>query len=89
MFTEEVACDSTLYLPLAGKAPCSPTDHYPRVNYKKIHNGLHPLPSARKLPTMPNPCRGVPRNPWCPGHVGRRKHAIRSRPPHSARGFTG
>ncbi len=66
-FTEEVACDSTLYLPLVGKAPCSPSDHYPRTQYKKIHNGLHPLPPASMLPTMPNPCKGVPKNPWCPG----------------------
>jgi hypothetical protein len=79
-FTEEVACDSTLDLPLAGKAPCSPSDHYPRTNYKKIHNGLHGLPPARELPTMPNPCQGVPRNPWCPG--GSKPHAVRT-------GFTG
>jgi hypothetical protein len=26
---------------------------------------LHPLP--RGLPSMPNPCAGVPANPWCPG----------------------
>jgi hypothetical protein len=28
---------------------------------------MHPLPPASKLPTMPNPCQGVPRNPWCAG----------------------
>jgi hypothetical protein len=59
LFTEEVACDSTLYLPLAGKAPCSPTDHYPR----RTSVTMHPLPSS--LQTMPHPCRGVPANPWC------------------------
>ena len=75
-FTEEVACDSTLALPGAGKAPCAPTDHYPRVNYKKIHNGLHPLPPRSELPSMPNPCRGVPANPWCPRH-GSIRHARR------------
>ena len=26
---------------------------------------MHPLPSD--LQTMPHPCAGVPRNPWCPG----------------------
>jgi hypothetical protein len=88
-FTEEVACDSTLALPGAGKAPCLPTDHYPRVNFKRIHNGLHRLPSRSKLPTMPNPCHGVPHNPWCPGHGPRRRHATRSRPPRRATGFTG
>ncbi|HZU61101.1 MAG TPA: hypothetical protein VE983_09050 [Solirubrobacteraceae bacterium] len=64
-FTEEVACDATLALPLAGKAPCAPGDHYPRR--KRVI--MHPLPPARELPTMPNPCQGVPPNPWCPaGH---------------------
>jgi hypothetical protein len=60
VFTEEVACDSTLYLPLAGKAPCSPTDNYPR----RTTVVMHPLP--KNLPSMPNPCSGVPVNPWCP-----------------------
>ncbi len=59
VFTEEVACDSTLYLPLAGKAPCLPTDHYPRLTTVI----MHPLPA--NLTTMPNPCAGVPANPWC------------------------
>ncbi len=58
-FTEEVACDSTLYLPLAGKAPCSPTDNYPR----RTTVIMHPLPPH--LATMPNPCAGVPANRWC------------------------
>jgi hypothetical protein len=62
VFTEEVACDSTLYLPLAGKAPCLPTDSYPRQT-KVV---MHPLPPAKELPTMPDPCAGVPANPWCP-----------------------
>ncbi len=66
-FTGEVACDSTLYLPLAGKAPCLPTDHYPR----QTQVVMHPLPRAGQLPSMPNPCAGVPHNPWCPGHNGK------------------
>jgi hypothetical protein len=61
VFTEEVACDATFLLPLVGKAPCLPTDHYPR----QTHVTMHPLPPARELPTMPNPCAGVPANPWC------------------------
>ena len=85
MFTEEVACDATLPLPTVGKAPCAPGDHYPRR--KRVI--MHPLPPRSKLPTMPHPCRGVPRNPWCPGHRGAKRHAVRSRPPRAARGFTG
>jgi hypothetical protein len=27
---------------------------------------MHRLP--RNLPTMPNPCKGVPANPWCSAH---------------------
>ena len=78
-FTAQVACDSTISIGPAGKAPCPPGSFYPRVDYKKIHNGLHPLPSRSQLPTMPNPCRGVPANPWCPGHGGARKHTARGR----------
>ncbi len=59
-FTDEVACDSTLYLPLVGKASCLPSDHYPR----RTTVVMHPLP--KHLATMPRPCKGVPRNPWCP-----------------------
>ncbi len=61
-FTSEVLCDSQISI--AGTpAPCAPTDHYPRETQVQ----MHPLPPASKLPTMPNPCRGVPRNPWCSG----------------------
>ncbi|MGH2870883.1 MAG: hypothetical protein ACRDL5_00265 [Solirubrobacteraceae bacterium] len=52
-FLNEVFCDSMVDMSL-----CQPTDHYPRA--KKIV--MHKLP---KLPTMPNPCVGVPSNPWC------------------------
>jgi hypothetical protein len=99
MFTEEVACDATLPLPGVGKSPCAPGDHYPR----RTKVVMHPLPPRRSLPTMPHPCRGVPRNPWCPGPpAGPRKSAgapggpkkhhprhSRSRPPKTTRGFTG
>ncbi|HET9719785.1 MAG TPA: hypothetical protein VFP55_06895, partial [Solirubrobacteraceae bacterium] len=60
-FTVQVACDSTL--PLQGqKSPCPPGSSYPR----RTHVVMHALP--RHLRSMPNPCRGVPRNPWCPAH---------------------
>ncbi len=51
----EAACDSEVDVTL-----CAPTDHYPRGT-KVI---MHRLPTG-KLDTMPNPCRGVPDNPWC------------------------
>ena len=40
---------------------CQPGDHYPRAT----HIVMHKLP--KKLATMPNPCEGVPANPWCGG----------------------
>ncbi|MFL5824439.1 MAG: hypothetical protein ACJ764_13480 [Solirubrobacteraceae bacterium] len=90
MFTEEVACDATLPLPLAGKAPCAPGDHYPR----RTKIVMHPLP--RHLRTMPHPCRGVPVNPWCPRHhPSYHKHTQHarlhraSRRPRRPSGFTG
>jgi hypothetical protein len=71
-FLEEVGCDSTLYLPLVGKVPCLPGDSYPR----RTTVTMHPLPPGLK--TMPNPCRGVPSNPWCPAHRAK-GHARRKR----------
>jgi hypothetical protein len=68
LFTEEVACDATFLLPLVGKAPCLPTDKYPRQT-KVV---MHPLPPAQRLPTMPDPCLGVPANPWCPASAAKR-----------------
>jgi hypothetical protein len=62
VFTEEVACDSTLALPGAGKSPCLPTDNYPR----RTQVVMHPLPPASKLAGLKTPCAGVPANPWCP-----------------------
>ena len=48
--------------------PCDPSMHYPTHGRVVIHK-LPPQPS------MPNPCAGVPANPWCPsntsGHRGR------------------
>ncbi len=79
-FTAEVACDSTISIGPGGKSPCPPGSKYPRTDYKKIHNGLHRLPPRSKLPTMPNPCKGVPTNPWCPAHgsTGHHKQSTRS-----------
>jgi hypothetical protein len=58
-FLNEVLCDSQVSVPPFG---CQPGDHYPRAT----HIVMHKLPGH--LPTMPNPCAGVPANPWCPGH---------------------
>jgi hypothetical protein len=66
-FLTEVLCDTGVEL--GGTSACAPTDHYPR--FTGVRNGLHKLPPASKLPTMPNPCAGVPKNPWCPGNSKR------------------
>jgi hypothetical protein len=58
-FLDEVLCDTQVSDPPFG---CQPGDHYPR----RTKVVMHPLPT-RKLKTMPNPCQGVPANPWCPG----------------------
>jgi hypothetical protein len=59
----EAACDSEVDVTL-----CLPTDSYPRGT-KVV---MHPLPT-KKLATMPDPCQGVPSNPWCPS-TGRQGH---------------
>jgi hypothetical protein len=51
----QVLCDT-------GLGSCPSGAKYPRPNGTVI---LKPLPHG--LPTMPNPCAGVPANPWCPG----------------------
>ena len=53
LFTQ-VLCDT-------GLAPCPSGAKYPKPNGTVV---LKPLP--RNLPTMPNPCTGVPVDPWCP-----------------------
>ncbi len=70
-FTAEVLCDSQVSLTAGAQPPCAPGDNYPRET--QINNGLHPLPPASRLPTMANPCAGVPANPWCPAKR-RKKH---------------
>ena len=50
----QVLCDT-------GLAPCPSGAHYPKPNGKVV---LTPLPHG--LPTMPNPCAGVPGQPVVP-----------------------
>jgi len=57
-FTAQVLCDSQF----VENTPCPPGSNYPPQT--KIV--LPPLPT-KQLKTMPNPCAGVPSNPWCPG----------------------
>ncbi|MGA2013349.1 MAG: hypothetical protein ABSH51_22815, partial [Solirubrobacteraceae bacterium] len=57
-FLAEVLCDSQVELSPGTRSPC-PSGAYPRVS--KIV--MRPLP--RNLPSMPNPCQGVPADPWC------------------------
>ncbi len=59
-FAAEVACDSEISFSAGGKVPCAPGMKYPRRKEVVIH----PLPKGLK--SMPHPCSGVPRNPWCP-----------------------
>jgi hypothetical protein len=37
------------------------------ANYPKIVTSVHMRPLPSNLPTMQNPCSGVPANAWCPG----------------------
>jgi hypothetical protein len=50
----QVACDT-------GTLPCQTGMNYPMITTNVV---MRPLPTA-SLPTMPNPCDGVPSNPWC------------------------
>jgi len=50
----QVLCDT-------GFAGCPAGAKYPQATGVV----LHPVPKG--LPSMPNPCRGVPANAWCPG----------------------
>jgi hypothetical protein len=56
-FFDEFVCDSGIVVRGFG---CQPGDHYPR----RTRVVMHALP--RNLASMPNPCAGVPINPWCP-----------------------
>jgi hypothetical protein len=70
VFTAQVLCDSQF---IGSATPCPPGANYPRSGGKVI---MHPLPPARELKTMPNPCAGVPANPWCT--AAKRKPAKRT-----------
>lgn len=52
----QVECDT-------GFGSCPSGSHYPEPNPSDVV--LHPLPKG--LSTMPNPCKGVPKNAWCKG----------------------
>ncbi len=77
-FTSQVLCDSQFLG--AGQTPCPPGANYPRSGGKVI---MHPLPTGQ-LATMPNPCAGVPTNPWCtpPKHVRKHHKSHRRDPDH-------
>jgi len=62
VFLDEVACDSESISigPITGGSVCLPGSDYPRLT-KVV---MHPLPG--NLTSMPDPCAGVPANPWCP-----------------------
>jgi hypothetical protein len=62
-FLQQVLCD-------AEHTGCTPVSNYPQLGNVK----LHPLPAKSKVPTMPNPCKGVPKNPWCGGSKKKSKH---------------
>jgi hypothetical protein len=74
-FFNEIVCDSQFFASLAptGSTPCTPGSNYPRGT-----SVVMPALPTSQLPSMPDPCAGVPANPWCVstsavGHS--RKHA--------------
>ena len=54
----EVGCDT-------GFLGCPPGANYPKVGSSSEPVVMHPLPKS--LPSMPNPCAGVPSDAWCVG----------------------
>ena len=82
LFADEAACDSGSITigPVPGSALCPPGANYPARTTVVLHalpgaqDGTYagqPVPaienpSSSSLPTDPDPCRGVPANPWCP-----------------------
>jgi hypothetical protein len=62
----EVACDGYLLFSCSAAPSPGPPATYPTFDTSKVRLNL-PGPQ----PTMPYPCQGVPRNPWCPGNPGR------------------
>jgi hypothetical protein len=67
--TNQVACDASAYSLLLGVngVPCPPGANYPQ----QTGTPMPPMPSD--LDSMPNPCAGVPANPWCPAHTAKHK----------------
>jgi hypothetical protein len=65
-FLTEVLCDSQVELSPGVPAVC-PSGQYPR----RTRVIMHALPSH--LRTMPDPCAGVPANPWCSASGSRRR----------------
>jgi len=59
---EEILCGNEGSL-VGASISCPGGKPYP----KPTHVVMHPLP--KNLATMPDPCAGVPVNPWCPGPV--------------------
>jgi hypothetical protein len=59
VLTVEVACDSQLLF------SCAPPPGVPAQYPQTTKVTLKPLPT-KQLATMPDPCKGVPVNPWCP-----------------------
>ena len=62
-FTNQIACDTQIL-----SSPCLPGAIYPQ----RTRVDMPALPVAQ-LRTMPNPCAGVPVNPWCPHRRPKRK----------------
>jgi hypothetical protein len=81
VFTSQVLCASMFEGP---STPCPPGANYPRGHGKVI---MHPLP--KNLATMPNPCKGIPRNPWCARSAAVRRPATRRTPGRRTPTFTG
>jgi hypothetical protein len=61
-FLPELLCDSQVEIVPGTPASC-PTGQYPR----RTKVVMHKLPKADKLPGLSDPCKQVPKNPWCPG----------------------
>jgi hypothetical protein len=57
MLAAQAACDGQLF----GPCPTLPVANYPRPD---AQFPLPPVPA--NLPSMPDPCSGVPPDPWCP-----------------------
>ena len=82
LFADEVACDagSIAIGPVPGSTLCPPGANYPPRTTVVLQAlpgatagtyGGQPVPaienpSSSTLPTDPDPCQGVPANPWCP-----------------------